>query len=126
MPGEPKTRAGVFTRAAHVHAKPDALNYKRDGKWHAISSEEMIARARHIALGLYSLGLRRGDRAALLSDSCPEWVLTDAGCQLAGIVDVPIYPTQAAPQVRYILDDSGARLLFIRDRVAYERISAEI
>src|SRR5207237_7355459 len=62
----------------------------------------------------------------LLSDSCPEWVLTDAGCQLAGLVDVPIYPTQAPPQVRYILNDSGARLLFIRDRAAYERIAAEI
>ena len=126
MPDEPTTLAGVFARAARVHAKPDALNYKRGGTWHAISSSEMIARASHIALGLYSLGLRRGDRAALLSDSCPEWVLTDAGCQLAGLVDVPIYPTQATPQVRYILDDSGARLLFIRDRAAYERIAAEI
>jgi long-chain acyl-CoA synthetase len=126
MPGEPTTLAGVYLRAARVHDKPDALNYKHDGRWHAISSQQMIARARHIAYGLYALGLRRGDRAALLSESCPEWVLTDAGCQLAGVVDVPIYPTQAPPQVRYILKDSGARLLFVRTRAAYDRIAAEI
>ncbi len=124
--GEPTTLAGVYEQAARVHDKPDALNYKRDGVWHALSSTELLARARHIAYGLYALGLRRGERAALLAESCPAWVLTDAGCQLAGIVDVPIYPTQAPPQVRYILDDSGARLLFIRDRAAYDRIAAAI
>ncbi len=124
--GEPATLADVYTGAARTHDKPDALNYKRDGVWQAISSTELIARARHIAYGLHALGLRRGDRAALLAESCPEWVLTDAGCQLAGLVDVPIYPTQAPPQVRYILDDSGARLLFIRDRAAYDRIADAI
>ncbi|HYX41649.1 MAG TPA: AMP-binding protein, partial [Pyrinomonadaceae bacterium] len=123
---EPTTLAEVFLRAARTHNKPDALNYKRDGAWHAISSAEMVEHARYIAYGLYALGLRRGDRAALLSESCPEWVLTDAGCQFAGLVDVPIYSTQAPPQVRYILDDSGARLLFVRDRAAYDRISDAI
>ena len=125
-PDEPTTLAEVYTHAARLHDKPDALNYKRDGRWHAISSQEMIARARDIACGLHALGLRRGDRAALLSESCPEWVLTDAGCQLAGIVDVPVYPTQAPPQVRYILNDSGARLLFVRNRAAYERIAEAV
>jgi long-chain acyl-CoA synthetase len=120
---KPATLAEVFLRAARVHNKPDALNYKREGAWHAISSAELIARARHIAYGLCALGLKRGDRVALLSESCPEWVLTDAGCQFAGLVDVPIYSTQAPPQVRYILEDSGTRLLFVRDREAYARVA---
>ena len=123
---EPTTIAEVFLQAARVHNKPDALNYKRDGAWHAISSAELIARARHIAYGLHALGLKRGDRAALLSESCPEWVLTDAGCQFAGLVDVPIYSTQAPPQVRYILEDSGTRLLFVRDRKAFARVAEAI
>jgi long-chain acyl-CoA synthetase len=121
-PDEPTTLAEVFTRAVARHPKPDALNYKRDGAWRAISSAEMIERAHHIACGLYALGLRHGDRAAILSESSPEWTLTDAGCQFAGVVDVPIYPTQAPPQVRYILDNSGARVLFVRNRAAFERI----
>ncbi|HEX8131740.1 MAG TPA: long-chain fatty acid--CoA ligase [Pyrinomonadaceae bacterium] len=121
-PDEPTTLAEVFTRAVKRHPKPDALNYKRDGVWRAISSAELIERAHLIACGLHALGLRRGERAAILSESSPEWTLTDAGCQFAGVVDVPIYPTQAPPQVRYILDDSGTRVLFIRNRAAFERI----
>jgi len=67
--------------------------------------------------------VRRGERVAILSESKPEWVLTDAGCQLAGVVDVPIYPTQAPAQVAYILNDSGARVLFIQHREAFARIA---
>ncbi|MDT7605242.1 MAG: long-chain acyl-CoA synthetase [Acidobacteriota bacterium] len=121
--GEPTTLPEVFTRAASVHPKPDALNYKQDGAWRAISSAEMIERARAIGLGLYALGLRRGERVAILSESKPEWVLADAGCQLAGVVDVPIYPTQAPAQVGYILNDSGARALFVQHRAAFDRIA---
>jgi long-chain acyl-CoA synthetase len=119
----PMTLPEVFIRASRVHQKPDALNYKHDGAWHAISSQQLIARARLIGLGLYALGVRRGERVAILSESKPEWVLTDAGCQLAGVVDVPVYPTQAPAQVAYILNDSGARVLFVQHREAFERIA---
>jgi long-chain acyl-CoA synthetase len=122
-PDEPTTLPRVFERAAREHAKPDALNYKREGAWHSISSADFLERAHAVALGLYALGLRQGDRVALLSESRPEWTITDAGCQFAGVIDVPIYPTQAPPQVSYILNDSGARALFVSGRAAYERIS---
>ncbi|HEY0004619.1 MAG TPA: long-chain fatty acid--CoA ligase, partial [Pyrinomonadaceae bacterium] len=120
---EPATLAEMFERAAYLHQKTDALNYKLDGTWHSISSDELLERARSIALGLDALGIRRGERVALLSQNCPEWTLTDAGCQLSGVVDVPIYTTQAVGQVRYILQNSGARLLFIQNREFYDRIS---
>jgi long-chain acyl-CoA synthetase len=120
---EPTTLAEVFLRAARVHPKDDALNFKRDGAWRAISSQELIGRARSIAAGLHALGVRRGERVAILSESKPEWTLTDAGAQLAGLVDVPIYPTQAPAQVAYILNDSGARVLFVQHRAAFDRIA---
>jgi long-chain acyl-CoA synthetase len=123
---EPTTLAEIFGRAVRNSPRSDLLNYKRDGEWHSISSEEFISRARRIALALYSLGIRRGDRVAIISENCAEWTLTDAGCQLAGVIDVPIYSTQAPPQVQYILNDSGARAIFIQDRAAYDRIAAEL
>jgi long-chain acyl-CoA synthetase len=113
--GEPTTLVEVFERMAHVHKKPDTLNYKKDGRWIALSSDEVIARARRIAAGLYSLGVRAGDRVALLSESRVEWTLTDAGCQFAGAIDVPIYPTLTPRQVQYILNDSGASILVVAD-----------
>jgi long-chain acyl-CoA synthetase len=112
---EPTTLVEVFEYVARVHPRSDTLNYKRDGRWIAMSSDEMLGRARHIAAGLYSLGVRRGDRVAILSESRAEWTLTDAGCLFATAIDVPIYPTLTPPQVRYILKDSGARVLVVQN-----------
>jgi long-chain acyl-CoA synthetase len=109
----PTTLVEAFERIERVRKRSDSLNYKRDGRWLPISSDEMLARIRRIAAGFYSLGLRPGDRIALLSDSRPEWTLTDGGCLFVGAVDVPIYPTLTPPQVRYILKDSGSRVLVI-------------
>jgi long-chain acyl-CoA synthetase len=120
-PDEPRTLGEVFVRALTRHARPDAVNYKREGRWHAVSSEEFLSRARAVAHGLHALGLRRGDRAAILSESSPEWVLADAACQLTGVIDVPIYPTLAPQQACYILKDSGSALLFVQHREAFER-----
>src|ERR1700720_1741468 len=113
--GEPTTLVEVFERAVRLHPKPNTLNYKKDGQWKPISSDEMLARIRHIAAGLYAVGVRHGDRVALLSESRVEWTLTDGGCQFAGAIDVPIYPTLMPPQVRYIIEDSGARVLVLNN-----------
>lgn len=122
LPDEPRTLAEILLQAAAKHERADALSYKRDGVWHHVSSGEMLARIGNIALGLYSLGLRKGDRVAILATNSPEWTLTDAACQFAGILDVPIYPTLAATSVRFILKDSSARMLVVENCSEYERI----
>ena len=86
----------------------------------------MIARAENIALGLYSLGAHRGDRVALLAANSPDWTLTDAGCQLAGIIDVPVYTTLAPESVEYIIKDSGAQIFFLQNKDCFERVKANI
>ena len=96
---EPKTLVEVYESVLRRHPKPDTLNYKSNGAWRQISAEEMLKRARLIALGFYSLGVRKGDRVALLSESRVEWVLADQGCIFSGAVSVPVYPTLAPPQV---------------------------
>ncbi|HKG45842.1 MAG TPA: long-chain fatty acid--CoA ligase [Pyrinomonadaceae bacterium] len=115
-PDEPATLVDVFTRIARDHKRPDTLNYKSDGRWISVSSDELLARAKHIAAGLHAIGVRRGDRVALLSESRVEWTLTDAGAIFAGTIDVPIYATLTPPQVRYILNDSGACVLFLPNK----------
>lgn len=119
---EPKTLAELFLKAAEKHSRRDALNYKKDDAWHQISSTEMIESAEKIALGLYTLGLRKGDKVALLAANSPEWTLTDAGCQFAGIVDVPIYTTLAPNAVEYIIKDSGAKVFFLQNEETFERL----
>jgi len=123
---EPTTLVEIYERVARDHPKPDTLNYKREGVWCSISAEEMLRRARNIAAGLHSLGVRKGDRVAILSESCLEWVLADQGCILSGAVTVPIYPTLTPAQVSYILNDCGARAAFISTREKLKQVESQI
>ena len=110
---EPTTLIEMYEQVVRDHPKPDTLNYKRAGAWQSISAAAMLDRARNIAAGLHSLGVRKGDRVAILSESRLEWVLTDQGCVFLGAVAVPIYPTLTASQVAYIVNDCAARTLFV-------------
>src|SRR5256714_14534603 len=116
MSNEPTTLVELYDRVATEHPKSNTLNYKRDGTWHSLSATEMLGRARHVALGLNAFGIRKGDRVAIVSESCVEWVLADQGCILAGAVTVPIYPTLTAEQARYIINDCEARAVFVARR----------
>ncbi|MEQ1921388.1 MAG: long-chain fatty acid--CoA ligase [Pyrinomonadaceae bacterium] len=122
MENEPQTLPQLFRRSVTEYDLPDALNYKDGDEWRSISSVTMVERAENIALGLYSLGLRKGDRAAILAPNSPEWTLSDAGCQFAGVIDVPVYTTLSPDTVRYIIDDSAARVFFLRDAETYNRL----
>ena len=119
---EPVTLVDVFTHVARKHKRPDTLNYKSGGSWRSISSEEMVQRAKSIAAGLHAIGAGPGERVAILSESRVEWTLTDAGSIFAGTIDVPIYPTLTPPQVRYILNDSGASVLFLQNREKFDEL----
>jgi long-chain acyl-CoA synthetase len=112
----PQTLPALCLSALKAHARADVLNYKQGGHWQHISASEVWRRVRAIALGLDALGLRKGDRIALLSENRPEWSLTDLAILSVGAVNVPIYTTQAVEQVRYILEDSQARVLFVSNR----------
>ena len=86
-----------------------------------MSYREALGYVKAAVGGLRELGLERGDRVALLSENRPAWALTDYGCICAGVVDVPIYDTLTPKQVAYILEDSGARVVFVSDRDQMEK-----
>src|SRR5678815_4686132 len=102
------------------HAKRDALNHKVGGEWINVSAETFVNRVRNVALGLADLGIKPGDRIALLSENRPEWSIADLAILSLGAINVPIYTTQAVDQIRYILTDSGARVLFVSNRRLYK------
>jgi long-chain acyl-CoA synthetase len=103
------TLTRLFFDALAKHGrKPAAFRYRTGNGWKDITYPEVEARVRAIAAGLQALGVKAGDRVALLSENRPEWALTDYACLCAGAADVPIYPTLPPNQVEYILKDSGA------------------
>ncbi|HYJ86873.1 MAG TPA: long-chain fatty acid--CoA ligase [Pyrinomonadaceae bacterium] len=107
-------------KAALKHAKEDALNHKVGDEWVNISAEEFVERVRHVALGLAELGIKPGDRVALLSENRPEWSIADLAILSLGGINVPIYTTQAVDQIRYILSDSGTRAMFISNKKLFK------
>jgi long-chain acyl-CoA synthetase len=115
----PATVPAMCLEALARHAKPDALSLKQQGQWLHIPGEAIIKRVRAVALGLSALGIRKDDRVALLSENRPDWSVVDLAILSLGAINVPVYPTQAPEQVRFILEDSGARLLFVSGRKVY-------
>ena len=109
----PGTLNQLFFTAARTWNKPDAMQVRIDGKWQPISHATVLERVRRIALGLDAIGVKRGDRVAILSENRPEWALTDYACLTAGFTDVPIYGTLPAEQIPYLLEDSGAVAIFV-------------
>ena len=107
---------GLCLDAVLRHGKSDALNHRDDGKWINLSAEEFVERVKNTALGLAALGIRPGDRIALLSENRPEWSIVDMAILSLGAINVPIYTTQAIEQIDYILSDSGAKAIFISNR----------
>jgi long-chain acyl-CoA synthetase len=108
------------------HAMPDAVSHREGGEWRRVSGAEFARRVRSIAAGLHALGVRRGDRVALLSENRPEWSMTDLAILSLGAVNVPVYTTQAVEQVGYILSDSASRVLFVSNRKVFRHARAGV
>jgi long-chain acyl-CoA synthetase len=106
--------------------KADALGYKLENAWKHISGAEVVEKIKRIALGLSDLGVKAGDRIAIISENRPEWSLTDLAILALRAVVVPIYTTQAVEQVRYILEDSGAKMLFVSGRKLFKHAEKAI
>ena len=111
--GLPQTLPHYCLESFRRHNKSDALRFKSGEAWASISGAEAIARVKRIALGLRELGIKAGDRVAIISENRPEWSLVDLAVLSLRAVNVPIYTTQAVDQVRFILENSSARMLFI-------------
>jgi len=115
--GGPRPPLGTVNRlffdAVERFDRADALLYKVNGVWESTSHRTVLQRVRHVALGLARLGIVAQDRVALLSENRPEWLIADYACLCSAIVDVPVYPTLPAEQIPYLLNDSGARAIFV-------------
>ncbi len=108
------------------HNKRDALAYKVENVWHYLNGIEVIERVKRIATGLAALGVKAGDRVAIISENRPEWSFVDLAILSLRAVNVPIYTTQAVEQIRFILENSGARMLFISGKKLWKHAESAI
>jgi long-chain acyl-CoA synthetase len=109
-------------RRALAQPRAEALVERVDGKWTPTSSTRLLERVESLACAIRDAGLGAGDRVALVSHDCIDWIVADFATLFAGCVVVPIYPTQALDHVAFILQHSGARLVFADTDATFARL----
>ncbi|MCZ7526670.1 MAG: AMP-binding protein [Acidimicrobiia bacterium] len=93
-----------------------ALREKTLGRWKEITYGEWARTTRMVGAGLAALGLQREDRLGILSENRPEWFHACLGAQGLGAIAFGVYPTNAAAELAYQVEDSGARVLVAEDQ----------
>jgi long-chain acyl-CoA synthetase len=119
-----ETISQLFLNTIGSYPKDDLMMFKKAGAYVNLSSREVLDRVQNTALGLRSLGIGPGDKVVILSENRPEWTMTDFAVQCLGAVVVPIYPTLMPDQIRYIVNDSDAKVIFASDRLLWPRVAA--
>jgi long-chain acyl-CoA synthetase len=109
---EIKTLNDIYSLTSSIE-RPAAMKYKKDGRWMDIGVAEFRDTVRWFSTGLRILGMKPGDRVAILSENRPEWTMADFAILCAGGISVPIYPTLLGWQIEYIVNDSGAVIVLV-------------
>jgi long-chain acyl-CoA synthetase len=119
-----ETLARLF-RHTVSYDKPDAILTKCGGGYQPIASAELYRRVVRLHLSLKGVGIRAGDRGALLSENRWEWAVADFAMVTAGICTVPLYPTLSAEQLHYMLEHSEAQVVFVSTQAQLEKILSQ-
>ena len=122
----PLTLPHYCMEALRRNNKSDALGFKAGDSWRHLSGAEILEKVRNTALGLAALGLGPGDKVAVIAENRPEWSITDLAVLSLRAVNVPIYTTQAVDQIRYIIENSGAKMLLISGKKLWKHAEEAI
>ncbi len=107
--GELKDR--VYLRYKRVHGEP----------YRDMTFAEFGARTREVFTGFARLGITRGDRIAIISESRPEWLVAEFAALALGAIWVPMFPTLMPPQIEFIVNDCGAKLLIVSNDLQFNK-----
>lgn len=98
-----------------------AVRRKIKRKWRSETWELYKNKVEKMAFGLQSLGFKKDDRLAIVSDTRFEWAITDMACLSLGGITVPIYSNNTADDMEYILNDSEAKVLILENRSLFDK-----
>ncbi len=103
-------------------AELPAISYKKAGEWIQLSYEHFYDRVLMAARGLRKVGVKTGDRVAILSENRAGWAISDLSIQSVRAITVPIYPTNTAEQVAYVINHAEVKIVFVSTRGQYQKL----
>jgi len=118
------TLAQLFLHTIESYPKDDLMLYKEAGGYKPITTKEFGERIIHFSLGLREMGMSKGDKLALLAENSPEWVMTDLANLCFGGITVPIYTSLVPEQIKYIVNDSDAKVVVCSDLSLWEKVKS--
>src|SRR3954462_5164386 len=117
------TIADLLPAAVEKYGSQPAVMYRDDsGEWTTPSFAEVGDQVRRLSLGLIDLGVRKGDKVAILANTRPEWSYHDFAALSAGATVVPIYQTNSPEECQYVLENSDARVVIVEDSEQLDKI----
>lgn len=99
-----------------------SLAEKISGKWKKYSVDDYIEISNNVSYGLLSLGIKKGDKIATITNNRPQWNFVDMGISQIGAAHVTIYNTISNEEFEYILKHSDSKIVFVSDKNLYKRI----
>jgi len=114
--GDVLTLATRIRRFAEQDPYRVCMREKRFGIWQDITWADYWDKVELVGHALYALGIRPGDRVGVHSENRPEWLYADVGITAVRAITMGLYPTNPAPEVAYLLQDSGSRILIAEDQ----------
>jgi long-chain acyl-CoA synthetase len=117
-----KTLADLLPAAVAKHGPNKAVIYKQGPEWVSKTYDEVGEIVRNLALGLMDLGIEKGDKVALLSNTRPEWTYFDFAALSIGATVVPIYQTNSADECHYVLENSDSVAVVVEDDEQLDKI----
>jgi long-chain acyl-CoA synthetase len=116
------TLSQLFLNSVRSYPKDGFLLVKKQGAYAPISTGAFGDAVKFLGLGLRALGLSKGDKLIILSENRPEWTITDFACLCNGGITVPIYTTLVPEQVKYIINDSDAKIVVYSNPDQWKKI----
>ncbi len=123
MPSAPRTLP-LLLPGLRLRGDAPRLYAKAEGRWQPLSCRGFYDQVRAAAAGLERVGLHAGERAVLLAESSPQWLIADFACQALGAANVPVYPTLTAEQSAYPARHSRARLALVSHQAQRQKLEA--
>ncbi len=112
----------LLNSANNTHT-PDSpyLHEKKNGEWIHYTYAEILTKVNYFANWLVSQGLQKGDRVGMITDNCPDYYVIDQALIKLGLVNVSIYPTLTADETKFIINDSGIKVLLVGTPFLYKK-----
>lgn len=113
----------LLANAERIGARP-AMRHKDYGIWQTWTWAEQLAEVRAFALGLEAMGLKHGDRVAVIGANRPRLYWTEAAAQSLGAVPVPVYADAVAEELAYVLNHAEVRFAVVQDQEQVDKIQS--